>query len=88
MHSPLDRQQIADSRQSPAAAAFRRNAANRVLDFDWRDGRILDRQTGSEWDIFGRAVRGPLLGTDLAPVDGGVHFAFAWLAFNPATQIR
>jgi hypothetical protein len=88
MHSPLDRQQIADSRQIPAAAAFHRSAADLVLDFEWRDGRVVDSQTGTEWDIFGRAVRGPLAGTGLTPVDGGVHFAFAWLAFNPQTEIR
>jgi hypothetical protein len=23
----------------------------------------------------------------LAPVESGVHFAFAWLAFNPASEI-
>ena len=48
---------------------------------------IVDRETRSAWDIFGRAVDGPLKGERLAPTDSGVHFAFAWLAFNPATEI-
>lgn len=87
MRSPLDRRVIADSRSIPAAAAFRRTAADRVLDFVWRDDRLLDEQTGSEWDPFGRAVSGPLAGTRLEQLDGGVHFAFAWLAFRPETRI-
>jgi hypothetical protein len=88
MRSPLDRRRIADSRQIPAAAAFGRKAADRILEFGWQDGRLVDVQTGSEWDQFGRAVSGPLAGTRLQQVDGGVHFAFAWLAFRPETRIR
>ena len=88
MRSPLDRRQIAESRSIAAAAAFRRSVADRVLDFAWRDERLVDEQTGSEWDGFGRAVNGPLAGTRLEQVDGGVHFAFAWLAFRPDTRIR
>ncbi len=88
MRSPLDRRRISDSRKIPAAAAFHRSARGQVLDFEWRDDVLVDRQTGSEWDIFGQAVRGPLAGATLKPVDGGVHFAFAWLAFNPQTDIR
>lgn len=88
MRSPLDRSRISESRRIPAAAAFHRSAQGRVLNFTWRNDTLVDEQTGSEWDIFGRAVRGPLAGTMLTPVDGGVHFAFAWLAFNPQTQIR
>jgi len=33
------------------------------------------------------AVAGPLKGRRLAAVDSGVHFAFAWLAFNPDSEI-
>lgn len=88
MRSPLDRSRISESRSIPAAAAFDRRVQGRVLDFVWRNHTLVDEQTGSEWDIFGRAVRGPLAGTALTSVDGGVHFAFAWLAFNPRTEIR
>lgn len=88
MRSPLDGSRISESRSVPAAAAFDRRVQGRVLDFTWRNRMLVDEQTGSEWDIFGRAVRGPLAGTALTSVDGGVHFAFAWLAFNPRTRIR
>jgi len=87
MLSALDAEIIRDSRRVPAAAAYSRRVGERVLSFEWRDGRIVDRDTGSEWDIFGRAVAGPLKGARLKPADSGVHFAFAWLAFNPASEI-
>lgn len=87
MLSALDAEIIRDSRRVPAAAAYSRRQNERVLSFERRDGRIVDRETGSEWDIFGRAIVGPSKGARLKPVDSGVHFAFAWLAFNPATEI-
>jgi len=48
---------------------------------------VVDRDSGSHWDQLGRAVGGPLEGARLTPAVGGVHFAFAWLAFNPDTEI-
>jgi hypothetical protein len=48
---------------------------------------ITDAQTGSTWDITGRAVDGPLDGTVLEPVAHGDHFWFAWAAFTPDTRI-
>ncbi|MEM7294505.1 MAG: DUF3179 domain-containing (seleno)protein, partial [Pseudomonadota bacterium] len=83
MRSPLDKRRIAESRDIPAAAAFSRQVGSRNLDFTWTDGRIVDEQTGSEWGPTGRAVSGPLMGTHLDQIDSGVHFAFAWLAFDP-----
>lgn len=85
--SALDAETIRDSRRIPAAAAYSRKAGTRVLYFDSRDGRIVDRETGSQWDIFGRAVSGALKDTRLTPADGGVHFAFAWLAFHPQSEV-
>ena len=34
----------------------------RRLTFERRDGAIVDTKTGSEWNIFGEAVSGPLGG--------------------------
>ncbi len=49
---------------------------------------IVDEETGSKWDILGRAVEGPLEGSRLAPVVHANHFWFAWAAFNPETEVR
>jgi len=51
------------------------------------DDPITDVQTGSTWDITGRAIDGPLAGSELEPVPHGDHFWFAWAAFVPETSI-
>ena len=51
------------------------------------DAPITDVETGSTWDITGRAIDGPLAGTTLEPIPHGDHFWFAWAAFVPETSI-
>ena len=46
------------------------------------------KETGSEWNILGQAVAGPLTGAQLPPVLHGNHFWFAWAAFMPDTEVR
>jgi hypothetical protein len=87
MASPLDARETADGRPIAAATAFERRLDERVLEFEAREGRFFDRGTGSEWNILGEAIAGPLAGRRLASMDSGVHFAFAWLAFNPGSEI-
>jgi hypothetical protein len=87
MASPLDEARIAEGRPIPAATAFSRKLGERTLEFGLRGGRYVDTTTGSEWNLLGEAVAGPLKGKRLPQLDSGVHFAFAWLAFNPASEI-
>jgi len=51
------------------------------------DGAITDEQTGSRWNVTGRAIDGPLAGSALEPVVHADHFWFAWAAFAPETRI-
>ncbi len=85
--SALDEGTIAASREIPSATAFDRRLGGRTLSFETTPEGIRDRETGSTWDLLGRAVSGPLHGERLRPVDAGVHFAFAWLAFRPDSAI-
>jgi hypothetical protein len=85
--SVLDARDISASRTVHSATAFKREVRGRELNFEQRDGAIVDRETGSTWDLFGRAISGELSGAKMEPVDGGVHFAFAWLAFRPDSEI-
>jgi hypothetical protein len=87
MASPLDQARIEEGRTIPAATAFERSLEDRVLEFALRDGRFVDTATRTQWNILGEAVAGPLKGKPLLPLDSGVHFAFAWLAFNPDSEI-
>lgn len=85
--SVLDQSEIKSSRRIPSANAFSRRLNGQTLEFELRGAQVVDRKTGSQWDLLGRAVSGPLKGERLAPAVGGVHFAFAWLVFNPKTEI-
>jgi hypothetical protein len=87
LRSALDAEQISESRTVAAAVAFRRSTEDGVYTFVLRDGRIFDEQTGSEWNLFGQSIAGARRGEQLEPIAGGVHFAFAWLAFKPETEI-
>jgi hypothetical protein len=87
MVTVLDQGQIRDSRDVGAAGVFSPELDGRRLSFRRRNGRIIDQQTGSTWNILGVAVAGPLAGKGLEPVEHGVYFAFAWLAFRPGAEI-
>jgi hypothetical protein len=85
--SALDQGDISASRKIPSATAFFATLDDVELTFASNDGVIVDQQTNSEWNLFGRAVAGKHQGKQLEPAPGGVHFAFAWLAFNPESEI-
>jgi hypothetical protein len=64
--------------------AFLRTVDGQVLAFTANgDDTFTDSETGSEWDLNGTALTGPLTGTQLDPVVHGNEFWFAWAAFNP-----
>ena len=70
-----------------AAGVFSPELEGKRLSLRRKDGRIVDKETGSTWNLFGIATAGLLAGKRLAPVDHGVAFAFAWLGFHPETQV-
>jgi hypothetical protein len=85
--SALDAVSVAGGRDVGAAAAYSRIVDGRMLTFA-RDGeRLLDAETGSAWDVLGRAVHGPLAGAQLQPIVAVNHFWFSWAAFRPKTRI-
>jgi Protein of unknown function (DUF3179) len=85
--SALDGAVIAASRDVGAAAVFERDVDGHVLTFSVRGDEFVDEQTGSSWDIFGRATAGPLAGERLRAVVSANHFWFAWAVFKPETRI-
>jgi hypothetical protein len=85
--SVLDASDINAARTIPSATAYSRSVGGETLMFERRDGAIVDIKTSSHWNLLGRAIDGPLAGTQLSTVPSGVHFAFAWLAFRPDSQI-
>jgi hypothetical protein len=57
------------------------------LTFSAEEGVITDDETGSVWNVFGRATEGELEGTQLEQLFAYPHFWFAWAAFRPDTLI-
>jgi hypothetical protein len=85
--SALDRALIAESKEVGSAGMFAPEVAGRKLTFRYDGGLITDNETGSTWDVFGRAISGELAGAQLEPVLSHTHFWFAWAAFRPDTAV-
>ncbi len=86
--SALDRGSISDGRDVGTAAAFDRRLEGRMLTFETAgDTEFRDKETGSTWDITGRARSGSLEGKQLKPVQHDEQFWFAIAAFDPDARI-
>lgn len=56
----------------------------KVLMFELKGGKLVDQQTGSEWNrSTGIAIAGRLKGQQLTPLPGIVSFKIAWTNFYP-----
>ena len=85
--SALDKSSIEGSRDVGATGLFDPRVDGQKLTFRGDGDEIVDVETGSVWNILGKAVEGPLTGKELTPIVHGVHFWFAWGAFKPDTLI-
>jgi len=86
--SALDDRRIAAGRDVGSTGVFDRRLGPTVLELEpGEPGRFVDRSSGTEFDLLGHAVAGPLRGSALRPVPHGNHFWFAWAVFKPATRI-
>lgn len=86
--SALDRASIDESKDVGMAALYSRDLGEQTLTFSQTDdGRIVDEQTGSVWNVFGTAIEGELAGQQLQQVLAFPHFWFAWAAFRPETLL-
>ena len=85
--SALDAGTVAGGRDVGTANAFARNLDGQTLTFALDVSRIVDKETGSEWNVLGQALSGKLAGKQLTPVVAVNHFWFSWAAFKPQTRI-
>jgi hypothetical protein len=80
-----------DLRHAPhvgTASVYAAQVANRILHFHpVRHEKMRDRETGSSWDLAGRAVAGPLAGSRLRPLPFLNTYWFAWVAFHGKTSV-
>lgn len=72
--------------------AFDRRVEGRRLELVVKTGasplRLVDLETGSEWDFAGTAVAGPLTGKRLAPIFVLKDYWFDWITYNPETRVH
>ena len=90
--SPLDSSSTASGHDVGSAAAFSpqldpSTGSGQTLSFTLVEGKIVDDQTNSEWNVLGQAIDGELKGMHLTPVVSINHFWFSWAAFKPRTRI-
>ncbi len=78
---------VLSSAAGPSAAAFRPEAGGRELTFKLRDGRFVDRETGSEWSLAGEALSGELAGQRLEALPLRTTFWFAYVAAFPEATV-
>ena len=88
--SALDSPLVSAGRDVGAAAVFARSLDGRELDFERAPeaGTFRDRQTGSTWDMSGRATAGRLAGARMQRVPHDDQFWFALAAFFEDPEIR
>ncbi|MEL7123998.1 MAG: hypothetical protein AAFO07_31460, partial [Bacteroidota bacterium] len=61
-----------------------------VLDFipvQDNGATILEDNEGGQWNIFGEAVSGPRIGTNLKGTSSYIGFWFAWATFQEGIEI-
>lgn len=85
--SALDNTKISDSRQVGSVTVFDPVVEGQKLKFSRRGKGFVDKQTKSVWTITGECISGAHKGKKLRPLIHGNHFAFAWFAFHPETEI-
>jgi hypothetical protein len=85
--SVLDEAEIKRSRSIGSATLFNAVLEGQKLTFRKKGGHCQDQETGSTWDITGHALAGPLKRKQLRPERHSNHFAFAWLAFYPDSEV-
>src|SRR5215213_1676224 len=81
---------ISAGQASAMAGAYYRCLAARPfqeLDFELREGRVVDAGTGSEWRADGRATSGPLKGESLIPLPTMINKWHSLACFMPGIRL-
>ena len=79
---------IASAQDVGAVGVFRPEVDGRRVTLEATAEGFVDTETGSLWDVTGRARSGPLAGEVLEAVAHDNTLWFAWAAFRPETEVR
>jgi hypothetical protein len=78
---------IADGRDVGSVGVFSPVVDGRQLTFEASDDGYTDVETGTTWDVTGRAVSGELAGSSLERIPHLDTFWFAWATYRPGTLL-
>jgi hypothetical protein len=80
---------VGDDKKS--VRAYERLSDGRTLEFFLKQNasplRLVDAETGSEWDFAGKAIGGPLSGRQLQKIQVLNDYWFDWQGYNPKTAV-
>jgi len=85
--SVLDEKDITQSKDLGTVTVFNSVTGGEKLVFRKEGDNFVDTNSNSVWDITGRCISGKLQNKQLLIEPNGIHFAFAWLAFHPESEI-
>lgn len=83
----LESGEIAGGRDVGSVGVFVPEAQGQALTFVAEGGAFIDDQTSSIWNVFGEAIDGSLVGTELTEIPHLDTFWFAWFSYNPGTVL-
>jgi hypothetical protein len=75
---------------SDTSTAFIARAKGKRLKFSAANAEaseLIDKETGSRWDAYGKCISGSLKGTQLTSLILEPEYWFAWSEFHPETKI-
>jgi hypothetical protein len=76
---------------SETARAFDRTAGGQTLTFSVDQSAtftFVDTETGSQWNLLGEAIAGPLQGSQLEPIANSYTiYWFAWAVYHSSTRV-
>jgi hypothetical protein len=85
--SALEGAQVSAGRDVGSVGVFSPVVDGETLTFRTADGAFEDEETGSTWDVTGRATAGELAGSQLERIPHLDSFWFAWSTYAPGTDL-
>ena len=73
--------------EGPSGAAYFRVFDGQTLTFRLDGGMLRDDETGTEWDSSGKAISGPLAGSQLESVPSRTSFWFSLVGAIPDVEL-
>jgi hypothetical protein len=69
-----------------AVNGFRTILNNYDLNIDFQDNKLIDKTTGTEWDIRGKYITGEI-GENLVPIAFSDEYWFSWKKYHPDSKL-